>query len=654
MRTAQSQPSFDLFSGAESTNAAPAASRSAGLKMSVRTVSGGEEGSDSLKAKVKGLEYKLNTFEQEREMAKVQHERELRDAQRQTEEEYTRKQAMEAERDKAVRKYEALVKQVEEMKDTASNEKSVIERRNRELEEKRRDAEEQVEEIAAERDESVRSLERKVGDLEARHTSILRSMEELQEEGISKDEMLHNVQQSLAQRESQVGILEGDVLRLKAQTGDADTLAVVSRELKEQVAHIRELEATNREQLAELKHFRKTHRSIEVVEEEKRSLQRKLAAMDDLEKELSEARLQRQRLEDERMAWTAYLQSEAGHVEFESPEDIARALVQERLQAAALVEKLGTLEPSLAVKDEIIKSLEDDKIALRTEAEKIKSSEGGDIKARARLERQRALAIKEVEFLRAQLKTFDTEETNYSMTTIDDQKVQRIQELEDMVDRYKKEVQSLNEELSAVPNAIGTKRPRDDSEDNQERLGELSRKTLKLSDEIRSLTTSNSVLKKELSVTKEQLITLKSHAKTRVLALNDNPTSSYEAIKIATLNGLRDENTALLTQLKGKPSTKVVPIPTLENAEREVAAMQQQVKDSQKHMLRLKQVWAKASAELKTTIASVLGWDATFMSNGRVKVESVYNPSDEDMERSIVFDGEKGTSEPSSFIDDDI
>jgi mitotic spindle assembly checkpoint protein MAD1 len=70
--------------------------------------------------------------------------------------------------------------------------------------------------------------------------------------------------------------------------------------------------------------------------------------MDDLRRELNEAQLQRQILEDERKSWTSYLQNEgstSGEIEFDSPEALARAVVRERLEKATLLERLGAVEP---------------------------------------------------------------------------------------------------------------------------------------------------------------------------------------------------------------------------------------------------------------------------------------------------------------------
>ena len=497
---------------------------------------------------------------------------------------------------------------------------------------------------------------------------------------------MQTTQQKLSHEESEVGQLESEVLRLKAQTGDVETLGVLKHELSEQVAHIKKLEATNRDQLAELKRFRKQHKSLEVVEEEKRILKGKLRSMDELHRELGEARLQRQILEDERKSWTAYLQNEAstnGTVEFDSPESLAKAIAQERLEKAALIEKMGSFEPELLEKVEIIKSLEGDKDKLQREADKLRLGGSGDGKARARLERQKALAEKEVEYLRAQLvgnkssisvyactnlymqKTFDAEETTFQPDSFDEQKTKRVQELEELVDRYRKELQALNEELARresdtpVPESTGTKRAREEEPD--ERLGQLARKNRKLQNgkprvisrqedkvltahaELSKAQQTASLLQKELDVSKTQLT-----SRTRILELRNNPTAEATAIKTATLTALQTENAALLSQLQGHLTTKVVPISTLENARGEMAELRQAVADKEKRMTRLKEIWSAKSLEFREAVASILGFKLDFMPNGRVRVTSMFHAADhadhaDDGANSIVFDGEQGT-----------
>ncbi|RSM12930.1 hypothetical protein CEP52_002148 [Fusarium oligoseptatum] len=463
----------------------------------------------------------------------------------------------------------------------------------------------------------------------------------------SEKNVLQQAQAQLAEKDAQIGNLEADVLRLKAQSGDAETMEIIRQELSEQVYHIRNLEATNRDQLSELKHLRALSKAVEVVEEEKRSLQRKLEAAEMVEAELSEARIQRQRLEDERLAWSAYLKnaSETGDNEFDSPEAVARALVQERLTTASYVEKLGALQAEMMATQNTIQTLQDEKAQLKTEVENAKTSANANNadKARLRLERQRALAVKEVEYLRAQLKTFDTEDETVQPEQFDEARAKRVQELEDLVDKYKMEVQSLHAELSSVePSATGTpqpatgsKRSRPEDDNAHEQLGQLARKNRKLQEELSSFQTKVALLEKDLSANRQQLKAAKQQTQTRVLSLKSNPTSDYEAIKRSTLEALQKENQDLLATLRSKTGNSSVPmIPTsvLSAMEREIAAAKAETASAQK------------SQEFKEAIFSTLGWTVTFIPNGKMRVESTFYPSQTDEhENSIVFDGERGT-----------
>ncbi|KAG9543808.1 spindle assembly checkpoint component MAD1, partial [Aureobasidium melanogenum] len=371
--------------------------------------------------------------------------------------------------------------------------------------------------------------------------------EEAQRDLESKVSALQSTQQRLSQRESENGNLENEILRLKAQTGDSDTLAIIKRELSEQVAHIKRLESTNRDQSSELKQLRKTHKSVEIVQEEKRALEQKVRIMEDLRKELAEAQLQKQILEDEKRSWTSYLESEAAGREemaFESPEDMAKAFVNERLERITLMEKLGALQPELTVRDANIKTLEDEKVQLRAEIEKLKeagtsssNAVPADAKARARLERQKNLAIKEVEYLRAQMKAFEAEENEFSPETSNQEENKRTQELETLIDQYRSEVETLSAEMKQLEGSAAVAVPtqtlkRPHPEESDERLGELRRKTRTLQDDLTALQTRYAAIETELKAKTSQLNALRESSRTRVLELRDNPTAQAEGIKM--------------------------------------------------------------------------------------------------------------------------
>ena len=558
------------------------------------------------------------------------------------------------------RKYDTLTKELKELQDRSMNQQHDLERKLRVLQEENRSLQEDVDERQEDLSSLDRQHKRKLQDIDSKHAALQKTLSDLQGDLESKSASLQTTQESLSQKLAEVGRLESEVLRLKAQAGDADTLDVIKRELSEQVSHIRRLERTNREQAAELKQFRQNHKAVEIVEEEKRTLENKIRLMDDLRRELGEAQIQRQILEDEKNSWASYLRNigETGAaIMYDSPVALAKAMVQERLEKASLVEQLGAVRPEVLERDEIIKSLELEKAKLHSELEHLKARGGsGDSRARSRLERQRALAVKEVEYLREQLRTFDSEETTFQPESqVDLQKAKCIQDLESLVDRYRAELKALNDDLSsrddhasATLDTQSLKRARED--DSDERLGSLTRKNRKLQDSLSSLEKSTALLNKDLEATRSQLKSLQSSSRTRILELRSNPTADAESLKLSTLTTLREENRALLAQVEGQPiPTKVVPVSTLEAIRAEMRDLETVVAEKEKRMLRLKQIWTLKAGEFREAIISILGWKMDVMPNGRFRMTSIFNPGLEEDEddgggggNSLIFDGETG------------
>ncbi|KOS20462.1 Spindle assembly checkpoint component MAD1 [Escovopsis weberi] len=623
---------------------------------------------EALKAEIGTLQYRMQTADQERDIALSQQSNKLEQARRREQDEAEKRQAAEAAGAKLESQLGAMRQEAETAKEAAENAQRALESRVREALDEARLLQEQLEDVSTARDEAARRTDKKIADLQMQMAASESSLQELQQEAQARDESLQRCQEQILDKDSQIGRLEAEALRLKAQTGDAETMEIIKRELSEQVSHIRALEATNRDQLAELKHLRALKKAVEIVEEEKRTLQRRVEAAETLEVELAEARMQRQRLEDERLAWSAYLEkaSETGRADFDTPEAVARALMQERLTTASYVEQLGAARAEVAAQQGRIRSLEEERAQLRNAAQAASSSAQASStdKIRVRLDRQRALALKEVEYLRAQLKAFDTEEHTIQPEQFDETRAARVQELEDLVDNYKMEVQRLHDELtslaeSASPSAgpreprtpphAGSKRPRGEEEADvtQEQIGQLTRKNRKLQEDLAQAQTQLAMSQRDLDASRSQLASAQQQTQTRILSLRSNPTADHEATKAATLAALQKENRELLSRLTSRhsnPSIPLVPTSVLGAMEREIAAAKGETASAQKSARRLKEVWASKSHEFKEAIFSTLGWTVTFIPNGKMRVESTFYPSRTDEhENSIVFDGERGT-----------
>ncbi|KAL1969484.1 hypothetical protein VTN77DRAFT_8922 [Rasamsonia byssochlamydoides] len=678
-RLANTQPIYDFLAGG-SPSSPSASSTQHAFRQSIRPSqpSKTEVENQELRVQLNTLKYELENLKQERDLMVLRHEKELRDLQAKADADFRKAQGAEAASNRANHKSEALAKELKEAQESALSEKASLERRIRTLQDQNQSLQEEVNDAQAQLADQERQYKYRINELEAIRSSLQKTLEDLQRDLHNARDNLNATQERLSQREAEVANLEAENLRLRAEGNDAETLAVLKRELSEQVSHIRNLESTNREQLAELRHLRKVQKNVEVVEEQKRSLENQLRLMKDLEAELGNVQIQKQILEDERRSWTSLLQADGLAAEFNSPEAVVKALVKERIEKVTLVDKLGSIEPRILEKDEIIKDLEMEKNQLKQEVEKLRSASAaaGDSRARLRLERQRALAVKEVEYLRAQLKTFDTEEMtlNAEESRYDEQKSQQIAQLEKLIDEYRAELQKAHEELSnremqmqqdeAQPRGI--KRPLSpaDSDAEPERVAVLSRKNRSLQEALSKSEQNAALLRHELEATKSHLQSLQEQSRVRILELRQNPTAEAENLKLSTIRALKAENRDLLAQLRGEHmNVKVVPVSTLESMKLELQEMERTVAEKEKRMRRLKEIWTAKSSEFREAVASVLGYKLDFLPNGRVRVTSMFHLSPayrhgnknvspdargpgsmgNGEENSIIFDGENGT-----------
>ncbi|KGO72680.1 Mitotic checkpoint [Penicillium italicum] len=634
---------------------------------------------DELRVQLSTFKYELENIKQERELEALRHEKEIRDLQLKADADFRKAQTAESSSNRATHKNEEIAKELKEIQDQALNEKLAFERKIRGLQDENQNLQEEFDDTQARLSDQERQFKYQINELETVRASLQKTIEEFQTDIQNARTSQESTQEKLSRREAEVAELEAENIRLKAEGNDAEALNVLKRELSEQVNHIRELESANRDQTTELRHLRKISKNVEVVEEQKRSVENQLQLMKGFEAELNTVKIQKQILEDERQSWVSLLQENDQPAEFDSPDAIVRAVVQGRIEIATLLDRLGTVDAQFLEKDEAIKSLESDKINLQQELEKLRvasaASGGGpgaaEGRLRARLERQRALAVKEVEYLRAQLKTFDAEEEtmNEDQSQFDGQKSEQIAQLQQLVDEYRSELHKVHEELSKQEapkeEARGVKRPLSptNSEAESERIAVLSRKNRKLQEHLTKSDQATTLARRELDAAKSQIKSLKAKSRTRVLELRDNPTAQTEQIKMSTLTTLQSANRDLMAQLRGgHTDVKVVPVSTLESIKLEMQDMERTVADKEKRMRRLKEIWTAKSSEFREAVASLLGFKLDFLPNGRVRVTSMFHlssayrhgdcdaPSDSGPgsmgngeENSIVFDGENGT-----------
>jgi mitotic spindle assembly checkpoint protein MAD1 len=134
----------------------------------------------------------------------------------------------------------------------------------------------------------------------------------------------------------------------------------------------------------------------------------------------------------------------------------------------------------------------------------------------------------------------------------------------------------------------------------------------------------------------------------RVLSLSANPAQEWADLRQAALDRLKEENAALLQRLSTHSSSSSNPNPptstttseSTTTAEREEqlvpraswlavceqkAQLEDEVRQKEKRMLRLRQVFAAKSAEFREALSAILGVKIAFYDNGQVRVTSQYD-----------------------------
>jgi len=195
--------------------------------------------------------------------------------------------------------------------------------------------------------------------------------------------------------------------------------------------------------------------------------------MQDLRNRYAQSEIELSILRKEKAAWTTFSDNQGV-----TPEQLARELLAERTARKAEGDVLRAVEVEMADLRARLKRAEGN-------ADSLEATGQGHLETMTklerkceRIERQRALALREVGFLKEQLKAFESEETVFlgggSSGLIDARRQGRIEALEKLVEEYKAELARVNKEggmgaVSHVSENGKRKREVSDEEDEESR-----------------------------------------------------------------------------------------------------------------------------------------------------------------------------------------
>ncbi|KAI7826982.1 spindle assembly checkpoint component Mad1 [Gamsiella multidivaricata] len=562
------------------------------------------------------------------------------------------------------KKYQALEESSIEFK-TSSNE--II----KNLREENMDLKERLSQLRETSRATESELSHRVRTLTASLTHQQQTLAESQGTTQSQSSLAEEKHRQLTEALIRIGELEDQNRQLRINEQGLEDVVRVEKELKNQVAYIKQLEGINRQLTADCKHYKEMYRNVEVLKEEKTGLEQRLKMLESLRDKCGMLEVQKEVLLKEKDQWTAFLES-SDITDFNSPYDLAKTIASLRAEKASLIEVKGEFEAALKYRDTQIKQLEAQIEKLKyTLVEQEEYCRKQAFIARQH-ERSKELALRQAESLREQLKSYDTEEAQLMGGSYDSQKTARIEQLEKLVQEYHQKLESA---ISSVSNEMQSEQPSAESvrsfellramqEENAATFSQLNNEKqtlfdvkLQLEQEIQLLRKENAsldakVLEHEMAIGAGAF----NPAASRVLELKDSPASRHQAIRQHILDSLKEENSALLkavaqlqhqlqyhAELQANDSDDqevalqdegLIPAASYNRLKADHERLQDELAENVKRSKRLKESWTLKADEFLDAVRSLLGYKVNFLDNGRVELISIYSPEDQ---QSLIF-----------------
>ncbi|KAI7831876.1 spindle assembly checkpoint component Mad1 [Kickxella alabastrina] len=441
----------------------------------------------------------------------------------------------------------------------------------------------------------------------------------------------------------------GDAMPIRESKRDPPSLiAQLERDLAEQCAYIKAVEQQNRHLRAEAKRLAQAAAAQEQEREAAQALRAKVQRLEDAQRAHAETAAQLSALQQERAQWQRVFEApdapNAG-----SPFAVARTVADQRHALRALETRAAALQAACAEAEQHRVSAETRCEGLAAECARLRAQADAEAQRAARLDGARLHAVREAEFARAQLHSYDREEASMMPGNYDAHKALRIRQLEMFVDELRAWVAAADSGADADGARIGAvdaasaellrgyredaESARDDHRRLLERFEALEREAARL----------------ELQVGAGLGCDPRT---TRILQLVDNPAARDFAIRSARLKALAAENAALLERLRGLEkgagadpaddaaaasadnATAAPFFHSIDNLRSENQRLAEQLDVSAKMISRLKKEWKRKASELRDAIYSILGYRIDFLPNGSVRLTSMYAA---DVDQSFVF-----------------
>ncbi|THG98156.1 hypothetical protein EW026_g3974 [Hermanssonia centrifuga] len=559
-------------------------------------------------------------------------------------------QAAKVELESKLREKDVLIERLEDdrryLADKEKQEKEEKERERTEREEEKRKSDSDLRALR----NSYMALREQQADLEDAHSSLSRStahtissqrseiatltrqvahlQEELREVKNLADSRSHTVEELQAKLDD----LSATQDSISHRTlNDEDGWAIIREELHRQTDYLHTVEAANVKMSSDLAVLKQRDANLEVLKEQKRDLKRKVQGVDELREKLVKLEAELAAARKERQDWGSRSSGPG-----QTPVSVTQSLTSLRLTYARLLEEHGSNIALLRRREVELADAERSHEEARSRVETLQS-ELDTIKYKAdRYEHRAQLAEREIGSLKAMLASFYAEQAAQEDGKIEEATSNRIQHLESLVADYQTTVAQMEkeiEDLGGDPTTLGGTRPRQDLLDELE----LERKAkVEAEQASKEAETDAEKYLEKIEELEQRLFELQGEIGggrhvppgVRVLSLHDNPAQQWVDLSQAAMDRLKSENEALLNRLKelensgastGHSGNKeeLVPRESWEVVNKEKSELEEALKQKEKRLTRLKQVFSAKTDEFKEAIASILGVKLAFYPNGQ-------------------------------------
>ncbi|KAG0269498.1 coiled-coil domain-containing protein mad1 [Actinomortierella ambigua] len=504
------------------------------------------------------------------------------------------------------------------------------------------------------------TLTQRVRALVSTHAHHEKLLAETRGNSESQNTLVLEKHQQLTEALAKILDLEAQNRQLRQNMQGLEDAARIERELKNQMTYIKQLEGQNRQLSVECKHFKQLYQNVEVLKEEKASMEQKLKMLDELGFKCAKLEVENGVLKKEKEQWTVFLR-QGDMTDYKAPYELAKAVAQLRAEKATLLLAKGESDATLKNNHRRIEQLEQQiREVMHTVASQEEICREEASKALV-AQRSKDLALRDAQNLRDLLKTYDMEEKTLMGGNYDAQKTARIEQLEALVQEYREKLDAAIASSATTvfqQNSVGT---------GAQSLLETIQKTTEgvyaqLSTDNKRLTEDKLKLQQNLEILRKENESLEAKlveheiamgagafnpATSRILEINDSPANRHQAIRQKVLDDLKEENRALLEaykalqqqrqQLQDQPTSEnieMVPMASLERLQSELDRIQQELAVNEKKISRLKSSWRDKADEFRQAVHSLLGYKLNYLEDGRVEMISAYAAQED---QSFVF-----------------